>query len=95
MPIHDWTRLEPGDFHDFHQGWVVEICNALNGGQPPGAYMAMSEQVTGRPIPDVDAFQSCLADSSIDSAQPFVGIEHHDPYVGLAGRASAYLMPLI
>ena len=35
MPIHDWTRLEPGDFHDFHQCWVVEIRNALNGGLLP------------------------------------------------------------
>ena len=25
MPIHEWTRLEPGDFHDVHQCWVVEI----------------------------------------------------------------------
>jgi hypothetical protein len=53
MPIHDWTRLEPGDFHDFHQCWVVEIRNALNGGLLPPEYMAMAEQVTGRPIPDV------------------------------------------
>jgi Protein of unknown function (DUF4058) len=53
MPIHDWTRLEPGDFHDFHQCWVVEIRNALNGGLLPSGYMAMAEQVTGRPIPDV------------------------------------------
>ncbi len=50
MPIHDWTRLEPGDFHDFHQCWVVEIRNALNGGLLPPEYMAMTEQVTGRPI---------------------------------------------
>ncbi len=53
MPIHDWTRLEPGDFHDFHQCWVVEISNTLNGGLLPPDYMAMLEQVTGRPIPDV------------------------------------------
>lgn len=53
MPIHDWTRLEPGDFHDFHQCWMVEIRNALNGGLLPPEYMAMAEQVTGRPIPDV------------------------------------------
>ena len=31
MPIHDWTRVEPGDFHHFHQGWTVEIGNALGG----------------------------------------------------------------
>ena len=30
MPIHDWTRVEAGDFHDFHQCWVVAIRNALN-----------------------------------------------------------------
>ena len=53
MPIHDWTRLEAGDFHDFHQCWVVGIRNALNSGLLPPGYMAMAEQVTGRPIPDV------------------------------------------
>ena len=29
MPIHDWTRLEPGDFHHFHQCWVVAILTTL------------------------------------------------------------------
>jgi hypothetical protein len=58
MPIHDWTRLEPGDFHDFHQCWVVEIRNALNGGLLPPDYMAMADQVTGRPIPDVVTLQT-------------------------------------
>lgn len=53
MPIHDWTRLEPGDFHHFHQAWVVFLTNALNGGLLPPDFMAMTEQVTGRPIPDV------------------------------------------
>jgi hypothetical protein len=53
MPIHDWTRVEAGDFHDFHQCWVVGIRNALNSGLLPPEYMAMAEQVTVRPIPDV------------------------------------------
>jgi hypothetical protein len=58
MPIHDWTRLEAGDFHDFHQCWVVGIRNALNSGLLPPDYMAMAEQVTGRPIPDVVTLQA-------------------------------------
>src|SRR3954454_22391589 len=58
MPIHDWTRLEAGDFHDFHQCWVVGIRNALNSGLLPPEYMAMAEQVTGRPIPDVVTLQA-------------------------------------
>jgi Protein of unknown function (DUF4058) len=53
MPIHDWTRVEAGDFHDFHQCWVVAIRSALNSGLLPPGYMAMAEQVTGRPIPDI------------------------------------------
>jgi hypothetical protein len=53
MPIHDWTKVEAGDFHDFHQCWVVAIRSALNTGLLPPGYMAMAEQVTGRPIPDV------------------------------------------
>ena len=58
MPIHDWTRLEPGDFHDFHQCWVIALRNALNRGLLPADYMAMAEQVTGRPIPDVVTLQA-------------------------------------
>ena len=53
MPIHDWTRLEPGDFHHFHQRWISALCDSLNGGLLPPDYMALAEQVTGRPIPDV------------------------------------------
>ena len=53
MPIHDWTRLHAGDFHHFHQGWITSLANALNGGLLPPEFMAMAEQVTGRPIPDV------------------------------------------
>jgi Protein of unknown function (DUF4058) len=53
MPIHDWTKLEAGDFHHFHQRWIGALADALNGGLLPPEYIAMSEQVTGRPIPDV------------------------------------------
>ena len=58
MPIHDWTRLEAGDFHHFHQRWISAITDALNmGGLPPG-YLAMADQVTGRSIPDVVTLQT-------------------------------------
>ena len=53
MPVHDWTRMQSGDFHHFHQRWINALTDALNGGVLPPDYMAMTEQVTGRPIPDV------------------------------------------
>lgn len=58
MPVHDWTRMEPGDFHHFHHRWIAAIADALNGGGLPAGYLAMAEQVTGRPIPDVVALQT-------------------------------------
>src|SRR5438309_823998 len=40
MPIHDWTRVEAGIFHDFHHGWIADIKRALNAGVLPPNYYA-------------------------------------------------------
>jgi hypothetical protein len=58
MPIHDWTRAQAGDFHHFHQTWISLLAAALNGGGLPPEFMALAEQVTGRPIPDVVTLQT-------------------------------------
>jgi hypothetical protein len=53
MPIHDWTRVDAGLFHNFHQTWIVTLCNALNAGALPADYFALVEQHVQGPIPDV------------------------------------------
>jgi hypothetical protein len=53
MPVHDWTRVEAGIFHDFHTVWTVLLRNALNQGLLPPGYYALAEQHAGRPIADV------------------------------------------
>jgi hypothetical protein len=53
MPIHDWTRVDAGIFHHFHQIWVAELVGALNGGVLPTDYYALVEQVTGPAVPDL------------------------------------------
>jgi hypothetical protein len=53
VPIHDWTRVRANRFHDFHQSWTVRIRDALNAGLLPDGYLAMAEQITGGPEPDV------------------------------------------
>jgi hypothetical protein len=53
MPVHDWTLVDAGIFHNFHLSWISEICKALNGGLLPEGYYAMAEQHAGRSIPDV------------------------------------------
>jgi len=57
MPIHDWTRVDHGTFHDFHQGWAPEIRSALNNGLLPPDYEAKVEQHTEDGIPDVLTLQ--------------------------------------
>jgi hypothetical protein len=53
MPVHDWTRVDAGLFHDFHQSWTVALRNALNAGVLPSDYFALVEQNVRGPIADV------------------------------------------
>jgi hypothetical protein len=57
MPIHDWTRVDAGLFHDFHQSWAIALRNALNAGILPPDYFALVEQNIRGPIPDVLTLQ--------------------------------------
>ncbi|HUQ70259.1 MAG TPA: DUF4058 family protein [Planctomycetaceae bacterium] len=98
MPIHDWSRVEPGIFHDFHQVWTTEIRNSLNsGGLPPG-YFAMVEQYTGHEYPDVVALEwrpkgggtrpvgTGVAVADLPPQARFVTSAEIDPYVRRANR---------
>lgn len=53
MPIHDWTRVTAGIFHDFHLDWIFTLKHALNEGVLPPDYYALAEQVSGGLHPDV------------------------------------------
>jgi hypothetical protein len=57
MPIHDWTRVDAGIFHDFHHGWIEEIKRALNRGLLPPDHYALAEQIAGGLGPDVLTLQ--------------------------------------
>lgn len=67
MPIHDWTRVDPGIFHAFHHDWITEISRALNGGLLPTDYYALPEQVAAGLGPDVLTLQEQSPDNR-DSA---------------------------
>ena len=53
MPVHDWTTVDDGVFHDFHHEWISDLKHALNHGILPASYYAMADQVAGPGIPDV------------------------------------------
>ena len=53
MALHDWTRVDPGIFHDFHVAWIGELRRALNSGVLPADYYALAEPTAGDVVPDV------------------------------------------
>lgn len=73
MPIHDWTRVDAGIFHDFHHAWIAEIKRALNGGLLPSDFYALAEQIAGGLGPDLLTLQRADAARS-DAAEPTGGV---------------------
>ena len=61
MPIHDWTKVYSGMFHDFHVGWSITIRNALNAGLLPKGMSALVEHKVGVVEPDVLAVDTWAA----------------------------------
>ena len=57
MPIHDWTRVDDGIFHDFHHSWIGEMKKALNCGLLPSDYYALAGQFASGLGPDVLTLQ--------------------------------------
>jgi hypothetical protein len=58
MPVHDWTRVDAGIFHDFHHEWISTLRRALNDGLLPPDYYALAEQQAAGFGPDVLTLQS-------------------------------------
>jgi hypothetical protein len=72
MPVHDWTRVGDGAFHDFHYSWVLEIKRALMRGLLPDGYYVMAEQIGGDVgAPDVLTLQR--AGANLVSEGPIPG----------------------
>jgi hypothetical protein len=57
MPVHDWTRVSAGTFHDFHSAWIIHLKEALNEGLLPPDYYASAEQHAGLTVADILALR--------------------------------------
>jgi hypothetical protein len=53
MPIHDWTLVDAGVFHHFHNSWLNHVSDALNAGILPTGFYALTEQHAHRSIAEV------------------------------------------
>ena len=86
MPIHDWTRVPPGIYHDFHGGWIYAIRGALNSGVLPKGYYALAEQVTRTFGPDVLTLHNPAGNGSLNGT---TNGESHDSASDSGGAAVA------
>jgi hypothetical protein len=88
MPIHDWTRVPDGTFHDLHTSWIPMIKHTLNHGLLPAGYYAMAEQVAGGMIPDVLTLQAIQAEDESAEADTGGGtaVAVEPPKVSISAR---------
>ena len=73
MPVHDWTRVPHGIFHDFHHEWISTLSRALNGGLLPSEYYALKEQTAAGFGPDVLTLQSAPKEPHPETDLPGAG----------------------
>jgi hypothetical protein len=48
MPVHDWTVVDAGIFHHFHQRWIAALTDVLNERVLPQEYYVLAELQGGR-----------------------------------------------
>jgi len=89
MPIHDWTRVDAGLFHDFHQGWTIALRNALNTGGLPPDYFALADQRIRGPIPDVLTLRVADSDAEPSQGPPGLAVATAPPQTRLVHRKEA------
>ncbi|MEX0715196.1 MAG: DUF4058 family protein [Planctomycetaceae bacterium] len=94
MPVHDWTRVSAGTFHDFHLSWIAHLKEALNNGLLPPDYYALAEQQAGEIAPDVLALHAPSAETFPESPPDrrlpgAVAVAEAPPEVRLALSAEA------
>lgn len=87
MPVHDWTRVDSGLFHAFHQQWISNLCVALNAGVLPPEYFALPEQNIRGPIPDVLTLK-LSADDDVDT-RGGLAVAESPPQTRLVSRSEA------
>ena len=85
MPVHDWTRVDAGLFHAFHQRWIGALCDALNTGGLPPDYFALAEQSIRGPIPDVLTLRLSPGKGEPSGTAPAVDVATAPPRAGWSG----------
>lgn len=88
MPVHDWTRVKAGTFHDFHSRWIAHLTETLNTDLLPSDYYAQSEQRTAEVIADVLTLRRPISGSAPPEPDGAVAVADAPPVVSQTIPAS-------
>lgn len=91
MPVHDWTRVEDGIFHAFHEGWIIHLSEALNDGLLPPDYYALPDQSGGMIGPDVLTLHTPPSNGGVPGGGPpgAVAVQASPPAVAFTAVSHA------
>lgn len=89
MPVHNWTLVTVGTFHDFHCTWIPLIKIQLNDGLLPGGYYAQVEQVAGQLTADVLTLQTDGGAESEPESQGGIAVDIAPPQVEITASLEA------
>src|SRR5262245_51766730 len=87
MPMHDWTRVDDGIYHDFHTAWIGELRKVLNAGGLPKGFYALAEQQTSDPGPDVLALHRPRSTDSGPEPRGGIAVDTVPPKVEFTATA--------
>ncbi|MBY0228527.1 MAG: DUF4058 domain-containing protein [Gemmataceae bacterium] len=81
MPMHDWTRVSAGTYHDFHCSWLGELRNRLNEGVLPADHYAQVEQVMESMTGDLLALRETDPPEGVDAGEGGLAVAVAPPRV--------------
>ena len=74
MPVHDWSRVEDGIYHHFHNAWIIHLSESLNAGVLPPGYSALSDQRVSLTEPDIIATSFAPEDPAVSNGSGAVAV---------------------
>ncbi|HJT35541.1 MAG TPA: DUF4058 family protein [Pirellulales bacterium] len=89
MPVHNWTLVSAGTFHDFHCTWIPLIKIQLNDGLLPGGYYAQVEQAAGELTTEVLTLQTDRGAESEPESQGVIAVDVAPPQVEITASLEA------
>jgi hypothetical protein len=84
MPLHDWTRVDAGLFHNFHLRWIAALTDTLNEDLLSEDYYALAEQ--RMPLVEPDVLTLRVASDRAESSEGGIAVSVAPPQTAIVSK---------